>query len=61
LTFQQMLVALLLTGSPGCGLAGNVRAIGTAVRNNKVAQHFTGLEWRLREKVQGSEDKLVIR
>jgi exodeoxyribonuclease V alpha subunit len=31
-----------------CVLAGNRQAIGTAVRNNKVAQRFTGLEWRLR-------------
>jgi exodeoxyribonuclease V alpha subunit len=28
-------------------LAGNPRAISMAVRNNKVAQRFTALEWRL--------------
>lgn len=32
-----------------CVLAGSRRAIGMAVRNNKVAQRFTALEWRLRE------------
>jgi exodeoxyribonuclease V alpha subunit len=30
-----------------CVLTGSRRAIGMAVRNNKVAQRFTGLEWRL--------------
>ncbi len=30
-----------------CVLAGSRRAIGMAVRNNKVAQRFTALEWRL--------------
>jgi exodeoxyribonuclease V alpha subunit len=30
-----------------CVLAGNRRAVGMAVRNNKVAQRFTALEWRL--------------
>jgi exodeoxyribonuclease V alpha subunit len=30
-----------------CVLAGNLRAISMAVRNNKVAQRFTALEWRL--------------
>ncbi len=30
-----------------CVLAGSLRAIGMAVRNNKVAQRFTALEWRL--------------
>ncbi len=30
-----------------CVLAGNQRAIGMAVRNNKVTQRFTALEWRL--------------
>jgi exodeoxyribonuclease V alpha subunit len=30
-----------------CVLAGSPRAIGMAVRNNKVAQRFTALEWRL--------------
>ncbi len=33
-------------------LAGSRRAIGMAVRNNKVAQRFTALEWRL---AQGKE------
>ncbi len=30
-----------------CVLAGSRKAIGMAVRNNKVAQRFTALEWRL--------------
>ncbi len=30
-----------------CVLAGSQRAISMAVRNNKVAQRFTALEWRL--------------
>jgi len=30
-----------------CVLAGNRKAIGMAVRNNKVANRFTALEWRL--------------
>ena len=30
-----------------CVLAGSTRAISMAVRNNKVAQRFTALEWRL--------------
>jgi exodeoxyribonuclease V alpha subunit len=30
-----------------CVLAGSQRAIGMAVKNNKVAQRFTALEWRL--------------
>jgi len=32
-----------------CVLVGNRRAIGIAVNNNKVAQRFTALDWRLRE------------
>jgi len=30
-----------------CVLAGSRRAIGMAVRNNKVTQRYTALEWRL--------------
>ncbi len=30
-----------------CVLTGSRRAISMAVRNNKVAQRFTALEWRL--------------
>ena len=30
-----------------CVLAGNRRAIGIAVHNNKVTLRFTALEWRL--------------
>ncbi len=44
-----------------CVLAGNARAIGTAVRNNKVARRFTGLEWRLRQKEQGGDEESVMR
>jgi len=31
-----------------CVLVGNKRAIGIAVRNDKVAHRYTALEWRLR-------------
>jgi len=31
-----------------CVLTGSRKAISMAVRNNKVAQRFTALEWRLR-------------
>jgi exodeoxyribonuclease V alpha subunit len=33
-----------------CVLSGSRRAIGMAVRNNKVTQRFTALEWRLAQK-----------
>jgi exodeoxyribonuclease V alpha subunit len=33
-----------------CVLVGSRRAIGMAVKNNKVAQRFTALEWRLEVK-----------
>jgi exodeoxyribonuclease V alpha subunit len=36
-----------------CVLAGSPRAISMAVRNNKVAQRFTALEWRLGENKGG--------
>lgn len=36
-----------------CVLAGNRRAIGMALRNNKVERRFTALEWRL---AQGQTD-----
>ncbi|MCD4672241.1 MAG: ATP-binding domain-containing protein [Anaerolineaceae bacterium] len=32
-----------------CVLAGIRRAIGMAVRNNKVSRRFTALAWRLKE------------
>jgi exodeoxyribonuclease V alpha subunit len=32
-----------------CVLTGSPRAISMAVRNNKVAQRFTALEWRLQK------------
>jgi len=32
-----------------CVLVGNSRAIGIAVKNNKVAQRYTALDWRLKE------------
>jgi exodeoxyribonuclease V alpha subunit len=35
-----------------CVLAGSRRAISMAVRNNKVAQRFTALEWRLAQNQQ---------
>ncbi len=38
-----------------CVLAGSPRAISMAVRNNKVAQRFTALEWRLSNKGMKTE------
>jgi exodeoxyribonuclease V alpha subunit len=32
-----------------CVLVGSRKAIGIAVRNNKVAERFTALDWRLEE------------
>ena len=32
-----------------CVLVGSKRAIAIAVKNNKVAQRYTALAWRLRE------------
>ena len=32
-----------------CVLAGNMKAIGMAVRNNKVAQRFSALKMRLQQ------------
>ena len=32
-----------------CVLVGNRRAIGIAVRNNKVAERYTALDWRLND------------
>lgn len=37
-----------------CVLVGSQRAIGIAVRNNKVAQRYSGLEYRLRQEYQSS-------
>ncbi|MDX9992864.1 MAG: hypothetical protein RBS68_12570 [Anaerolineales bacterium] len=34
-----------------CVLVGRRKAISMAVRNNKVAQRFSALEWRLGKKV----------
>jgi exodeoxyribonuclease V alpha subunit len=31
-----------------CVLVGSRRAIGIAVKNNKVAERYTALEWRLK-------------
>lgn len=39
-----------------CVLAGSPRAISMAVRNNKVAQRFTALEWRLGEGAKRSQN-----
>jgi exodeoxyribonuclease V alpha subunit len=34
-----------------CVLVGNLRAINIAVRNNRVAQRYTALDWRLKQKL----------
>ncbi len=38
-----------------CVLAGNKRAIAIAVRNNKVAQRFSALYWRLGTNLHGAQ------
>jgi exodeoxyribonuclease V alpha subunit len=42
-----------------CVLAGSRRAIGMALRNNKVAQRFTALEWRLVQNKGMTASKLI--
>jgi hypothetical protein len=41
-------------------LTGSWRAIGLAVRNNKVTQRFTALEWRLAESKGGKMNNKEI-
>jgi exodeoxyribonuclease V alpha subunit len=43
-----------------CVLTGSWRAIGLAVRNNKVTQRFTALEWRLAESKGGKMNNKEI-
>ncbi len=41
-----------------CVLVGSRRAIGMAVRNNKVAQRYTALDWRpKRRRIRGEEKR----
>jgi exodeoxyribonuclease V alpha subunit len=42
-----------------CVLAGSRRAIAMAVRNNKVAQRFTALEWRLAQSQEEATQKTL--
>ncbi|HLO17475.1 MAG TPA: ATP-dependent RecD-like DNA helicase [Anaerolineales bacterium] len=47
---RNLLYTAITRASKLCVLAGSRRAIGMAVRNNKVAQRFTALDWRLGKK-----------
>src|SRR5215212_6274976 len=53
---RNLLYTAITRASKLCVLAGSRRAISMAVRNNKVAQRFTALEWRLTEG-KGAYDK----
>jgi exodeoxyribonuclease V alpha subunit len=53
---RNLLYTAITRASKLCVLAGSRRAISMAVRNNKVAQRFTALEWRLAGD-QGSDHK----
>ena len=53
---RNLLYTAITRASKLCVLAGSRRAISMAVRNNKVAQRFTALEWRLTEG-KGTYDK----
>jgi exodeoxyribonuclease V alpha subunit len=44
---RNLLYTAITRASRLCVLAGSRRAIGMAVRNNKVANRFTALKWRL--------------
>jgi len=44
---RNMLYTAITRARSLCVLSGSRRAIGMAVRNNRVAQRFTALEWRL--------------
>jgi exodeoxyribonuclease V alpha subunit len=44
---RNLMYTAITRASKLCVLAGSRRAVGMAVRNNKVAQRFTALEWRL--------------
>jgi len=44
---RNLLYTAITRATKLCVLAGNRRAIGIAVHNNKVTQRFTALEWRL--------------
>jgi len=44
---RNLLYTAITRASKLCVLAGNRKAIGIAVRNNKVTQRFTALAWRL--------------
>ncbi|MCI0551225.1 MAG: ATP-dependent RecD-like DNA helicase [Anaerolineae bacterium] len=48
---RNLLYTAITRASKLCVLAGSRRAIGMAVRNNKVAHRFTALEWRLGKNV----------
>jgi exodeoxyribonuclease V alpha subunit len=48
---RNLLYTALTRARKLCVLVGNRRAIGIAVRNNRVAQRYTALDWRLKQKI----------
>jgi exodeoxyribonuclease V alpha subunit len=48
---RNLLYTALTRARKLCVLVGNLRAINIAVRNNRVAQRFTALDWRLKQKL----------
>jgi exodeoxyribonuclease V alpha subunit len=48
---RNLLYTALTRARKLCVLVGNLRAINIAVRNNRVAQRYTALDWRLKQKV----------
>jgi exodeoxyribonuclease V alpha subunit len=48
---RNLLYTALTRARKLCVLVGNLRAINIAVRNNRVAQRFTALDWRLKQKI----------
>jgi exodeoxyribonuclease V alpha subunit len=48
---RNLLYTALTRARKLCVLVGNLRAINIAVRNNRVAQRYTALDWRLKQKL----------
>jgi exodeoxyribonuclease V alpha subunit len=48
---RNLLYTALTRARKLCVLVGSRRAIGIAVRNNRVAQRYTALDWRLKQKL----------
>jgi exodeoxyribonuclease V alpha subunit len=48
---RNLLYTALTRARKLCVLVGNLRAIHIAVHNNRVAQRYTALDWRLKQKI----------